>query len=43
MASHDQTETLHSALNKYRENASPFYDEAIEEVVARAAQCGNLG
>lgn len=43
MTSHDQTNTLHLALNKYRGSASPFYDEAIEEVVARGVQCGHLG
>ena len=43
MTSHDRTNTLHLALNKYRESASPFYDEAIEDVMARAAQRGHLG
>jgi len=34
---------LHAAVEQYRDSASPFYDEVVEEVSSRVTKQGNLG
>lgn len=43
MDSQDRAALLREAVEKYWQNASPFYDEVVEEVAERAAQRGSLG
>lgn len=43
MEPRDQAGALRRALQRHRDEASPFYDEAVNEVATRAAQSGSLG
>lgn len=43
MATQAQIDQLREALQAYQTLASPFYDEAVDEIAARARVTGSLG
>jgi hypothetical protein len=43
MEPQDRATKLRGALERYRQNASPFYDEVVNEVAERASLNGSMG